>query len=305
MISGVHGGHIHVFSEDATADFREGDLELARAEARRVGCSPPCTIKWCVLILPDVRDDNGDCWAVALMDIVTRHLTYVTLESADPDVTSRNLILTRQLLHEFPAKAAREWTETIEYGEKILRKDCGAWMCLFIQFLVEGNKIPSWNSINVEDCRRYLALSLLQNQCTAVKILLVERLGESLVPVEGTISSPDHSVYSESTIQDLQGGLSCANEDDHATPLYNMLSPSYHFHPVHNGRRPNQEANSHQDIRHIQCSGSDKLEIANVCRLPQDTILHRGDIYYGDVTVRDIIYLTEPAEITTNLLHYL
>ena len=84
-----------------------------------------------------------------------------------------------------------------------------------------------------------------------------------------------------------------------------MLSPSYHFHPVHNGRRPNQEANSHQDIRHIQCSGSDKLEIANVCRLPQDTILHRGDIYYGDVTVRDIIYLTEPAEITTNLLHYL
>ena len=79
-----------------------------------------------------------------------------------------------------------------------------------------------------------------------------------------------------------------------------MLSSSYHFQPVHNGRLPNQEDNSHQDIRHIQCSGSDKLEIA----IPQDTILHQGDIYYGDVTVRDVIYLTEPAEITTNLLHY-
>ena len=85
MISGVHGGHIHVFSEDSTADFREGDLDLARAEARRVGCKPPCPTKWCVLILPDVRDDSGDCWAVALMDIVTRHLSYVTLDSADPD----------------------------------------------------------------------------------------------------------------------------------------------------------------------------------------------------------------------------
>jgi transcriptional antiterminator Rof (Rho-off) len=123
--------------------------------------------------------------------------------------------------------------------------------------------------------------------------------------VEGTISSSDHSAFSVSDIQDLKGVYSCAYEDDHAPPLHNMLSSSYHFHPVHNGRLPNQEDISHQDIRRIQCSDSDKLEIANVCRLPQDTILHQGDIYYGDVTVRDVIYLAEPAEITTNLLHYL
>ena len=97
VLSGFYGRMVHVYSEEATAEFREGDLDLIRDEACGRNLTSFPRTKWSVLLILDVQGEHGDCWAAVWANLEGHNLIYCSLDSANEVATSRNIDLASNL----------------------------------------------------------------------------------------------------------------------------------------------------------------------------------------------------------------
>jgi len=103
---------------------------------------------------------------------------YIRLDSEVPEDTTYNLDQGRMLLNLSGLSATKTWTESSIISKNVLRKDCGIWICLQLQFLLHGGCLPSWCQEYGPPGRQYIASCLLGEYCPNPGSLLISQVGE-------------------------------------------------------------------------------------------------------------------------------
>ena len=322
-----------LLSEVSTSDFQDGLIDSSVQVIKDLTTTSDTLPRWFLLLIPDTNDRMGDCWSMICYDTKDGISYYISLESELPEVTSRNLDQGRRLLNLSGLYSQKTWTETIIISTNVRRTDCGVWICLQLQFLLGGVRLPTWCPEYGPAGRQYIASCLLGECCPDARSLLISQVGEnadnsssklSLAPMEITTGSvlpahdhvndisrtvliADDKTTSKDWLQNPSSRVSHVPTDttNQYETRYNMLHPSYKYSPTYTVP-VSLDYVRHPDLRQVVLSEVDKSTLLQWLQKPTSTIINPCQMEIPvRISAQDIHDLLCPATLSNELLHHL